>query len=562
MTPEERQEALHLVEELQKERAGAALLEQQADAVPYVLLPYQVRWHKDTAPVRICKKGRRIGFTWGAWAAEAAGEAALSRGGMDQFYMGYNQGMAAEFIGDCATFARWYGAICSDVEVGFNSVVIDDEKRDIITYKIKFASGNKIEALSNMPHNWRGRQGHARIDEAGHNERLGEVIDGALAYLIWGGRVSIGGTLNGEDNPFTDLLKDVEQGKLDWSLHTVRFSDAVREGLYQRICLMTGKVWTPEAEHEFVEQTRGKYRSVEVANQELECIPLRGSGAYFSRLLLEKCAVEGTEVLRYSKPPEFVLDSRRIEITQQWLDEVVGPAIKARLRPGVRTALGQDFGRDGDLSSIVLGQPSLLGLGWTTPLRIELRRIPFDCQKLIILWLLANVPLFDHIKLDARGNGQSHAEAVKQAYGSTRVECVMLTPKWYDEWWPKYHQAFEDGDIRTFGDEDWISDHRSVVLVNGNPRMSDARIKGSDGYDRHGDAAIAGLLFWAAANGALEPPAGTYADDHNPTPYRSDRAAGATSLFGGRRAAALRASGRHSEARGRRPPVQGEEPIS
>jgi hypothetical protein len=64
--------------------------------------------------VRICEKGRRIGFTWGAWAAEAALEAARESGGMDQFYMGYNQGMAAEFIGDCATFARWYNIICGD----------------------------------------------------------------------------------------------------------------------------------------------------------------------------------------------------------------------------------------------------------------------------------------------------------------------------------------------------------------------------------------------------------------------------------------------------------------
>lgn len=553
MTPEERQEALHLVDELQQERAGKVLLDKPASEIPYILLPYQARWHQDRAPVRICEKGRRIGFTWGAWAAEAAGEAALARGGMDQFYMGYNQGMAAEFIGDVATFAKWYGAICSDIEVGFNSVVINDEKQDIITYKVKFASGHKVEALSNMPHNWRGRQGHARIDEAGHNDKLGEVIDGALAYLIWGGRVSIGGTLNGEDNPFTDLLKDVKQKKLPWSMHSVPFSQAIREGLYKRICLVTGKVWSPEAERAFVEETRAKYRSVEVADQELECIPLRGSGAYFSRLLLEKCAIDNVEVLRFSKPPEFVLDSQRLDITQQWLDDVLGPALKARLRSSARTAIGQDFGRDGDLSSIVIGQPTILGLGWTTPIRIELRRIPFDCQKMIVLWLCKNVPLFCHMKLDARGNGQSHAEAVKQEFGGSRVECVMLTPKWYDEWWPKYHQAFEDGEIRTFGDEDWISDHRSVVLVKGNARMSDARIKGSDGYDRHGDAAIAGLLFWAAANGDLEPAAGAYARTDNPTPYRSDRAPDSAALFGGRRAAAERATGAHGRP-GRRHP--------
>jgi phage FluMu gp28-like protein len=536
VTPEERQEALELVSEIQKDRAGVKLADQPATRIPYILLPYQARWHQDTSTVRICEKGRRIGFTWGAWAAEAALEAARANGGMDQFYMGYNQGMAAEFIGDCAHFARWFNVICSDVDVGLQSVVIDDVKHDIVTYKIKFASGHKIEALSSMPHNWRGRQGHARIDEAGHHQNLGLVIDGAMAYRIWGGRISIGGTLNGEDNEFTDTLKRVKAKKLPWSHHSVRFSDAIREGLYERICLVTRKQYTPDGQALFIEDTRADYRSAEIADQELECIPLRGTGAYFSRLLLEKCAVADLQVLRFSKPAEFVLDPLRAQVTQAWIDETLAPVLASTLRPGVRTTLGQDFGRDGDLSSIVLGQPAKFGLGWRTPVRIELRRIPFDCQKQILFWLLRNVPLFHHIKLDARGNGQSHAEAARQEFGPTRVECVMLTPKWYDEWWPKYHQAYEDGDIQTFGDEDWISDHRSVVLINGAPRMSDARIKGSDGFDRHGDSAIAGLLFWAAANSDLQPSAGAYGTGDTGNPYRSDRGGGRTTVFGGRRA--------------------------
>ena len=116
MTPEEKEEALELVAEKQRERAGAQLAGAPVSEIPHILLPYQVRWHQDHARVRICDKGRRIGFTWGAWAPEAVGEAALESGGMDQFYMGYNQGMAAEFIGDCATFARWFGMICSEID--------------------------------------------------------------------------------------------------------------------------------------------------------------------------------------------------------------------------------------------------------------------------------------------------------------------------------------------------------------------------------------------------------------------------------------------------------------
>ena len=543
MRPDEREEALALVEDLQRDRSGVRLGDAAVSKVPHILLPYQARWHRDKSIVRICRKGRRVGFTWGAWAAEAAGEAALASGGMDQFYMGYNQGMAAEFIGDCATFARWYGLICSKVDVGLQQVVIDDEKRDIVTYKIKFASGHKIEALSSMPHNWRGRQGHARIDEAGHHQKLKPVITGALAYRIWGGRISIGGTLNGEDDEFTDLLKSVEKGSLPWSLHTVTFTQAIRDGLYKRICLVTKQPWSPEAEAKFIAEVRADYPSAEFADQELECIPVRGSGAFFSRLLLEKCADSSCDVLRIAKPADFVLDPQRLAITQQWFEDVVAPRI-ALLPPDQRTVFGQDFGRNGDLSVIVVGQKST-GLGWRTPLRIELRTIPFDCQWLIVKLLGRTLPLFAHAKFDARGNGQSHAEAAVQEFGPSRVERVMFTPKWYDEHWPKYHHAYEDGEIETFGDEDWIQDHRSVILVNGQARVSEARIKGSDGHDRHGDAAIAGLLMWAASHSDAVPSAGEYAKPSTgPSPYCAQRPGRRLpgSLFGGREAFQNRAN--------------------
>ena len=543
MRPDERQEALQLVDDIQLDRSGTRLGALGAERVPYILLPYQARWHLDKSIVRICRKGRRVGFTWGAWAAEAVLEAARANGGMNQFYMGYNQGMAAEFIGDCANFARWYGLVCGAIEVDLQTVVIKDEKRDIVTYKIRFASGRKIEALSSMPHNWRGRQGHARIDEAKDHNDLIEVIDGALAYRIWGGRISIGGTLGAEDDPFTELLKRVENKSLPWSLHTVRFSDAIREGLYRRICLVTKQEWSPEAEAKFVADARGDYPSAESADAELECIPLRGSGAYFSRLLLEKCASPGCDVLTFKKPAEFVLNADRLDITQQWFDDVVSPRL-ALLPPNQRTVFGQDFGRNGDLSAITIGQKKAAGLGWRTPLRIELRTIPFDCQKLIVKLLGHGLPLFAHAKFDARGNGQSHAEAAMQEFGPSRVECVMLTPKWYDEHWPKYHQAYEDGDIETFADEDWIQDHRSVILVNGQARVSDARVKGSDGHDRHGDAAIAGLLMWAASHSDIQPAAGAYVQpEAGASPYASQRPGrgGGEAVFGGRAAFQQRA---------------------
>ena len=146
---------------------------------------------------------------------------------------------------------------------------------------------------------------------------------------------------------------------------------------------------------------------------------------------------------------------------------------------------------------------------WKTAFVLELRLIPFDVQQQILFFVIDSLPLFHHAKFDARGNGQSHAEAALQKYGFARVECVMASPKWYGEWFPKYKRAYEDRNIAVPVSEDIIADHRLVVLNKGVPSVSDKRVKGSDGKYRHGDSAVAGVLAWAAARTEGEPPAGT-----------------------------------------------------
>lgn len=510
LSHEERAAALELVDEMQKCRATRLLA--PAD-VPKVLLPYQGRWHADPAAIRLCVKSRRIGFSWGALAAEAALEAALQQryGGMDQFYMGYNMAMAAEFIGDCAFFAKAYALAASAIDVDRATVIINDEQEDIITYKIRMASGFAIEALSSAPHNWRSRQGHARIDEAAFHQNLAEVVKGALAFKMWGGRIDIVSTDNGEDNIFRGYIKEIQAGKLPWSLHRVPFSDALREGFYQRVCLVKGLVWSPEAEDAYRESTYADYPTAEDAAEELDCVPKRGSGAYFSRMLMESCMADGIPTLRYTKPAEFVLDGNRLDVTREWFADTLAPVIES-MPTDQRTVYGQDFGRTADLSVIWILQELAPGK-WRTAFIAELRRIPHDCQELLTGLIIDGLPLFHHAKFDASGNGQSHAERAMQKHGGeTYVDCVTITAKFYAEWFPKYRRAYEDKSIIVPKSEDIIADHRVVVQVNGQPTMSAVRNKGTDGEMRHGDSAIAGLLAFAAACTDGVPPAGKTID--------------------------------------------------
>ena len=499
MDKAEKQEYLDLVDEIQAERAKGM----EGMDIPYILLPYQIKWHEDKSPVRVAEKSRRIGWSWGALAAESALEAAESNG-MDQFYVGYNLPMAAEYIGDCAFFARAFGLAASAIDVSFEKAVIEKEERDIIKYSIRFASGKKIEALSSNPHNFRGRQGHARIDEAAFHNDLGELLKASLAFLMWGGRVDVVSTHNGDDNEFNQLIREIRAGKRPYSLHRCTFDDALADGFFKRICLVQGRTWSPEAEEKFREDTREFYG--DDAGEELDCIPAKGSGVYMPRTLIERCAEDGIPVLRFARPPEWVLDDNRQAEAQEWITDTLKPVIDS-IPTDKRTVMGQDFGRDGDLSVIWALQQDAPDR-WRTNFVLELRKIPFDVQQQIVFFVLDELPLFHHAKFDARGNGQSHAEAALQRYGVAKVECVMATPQWYATSFPKYRTAYEDRSIIVPRSEDIIADHRRVVLDKGRPRMDDGRDKGSDGQPRHGDSAIAGLLAWMAAQQEGQPPAG------------------------------------------------------
>jgi phage FluMu gp28-like protein len=506
----ERDRALNLVEEIQETRGTNGL---KPSEVPNVLLPYQARWHEDKSAIRLARKARRVGFSWGAMASESVVEAATSKtaGGMDQHYMGYNQAMAAEFIGDCAFFAKAIGTAFSEIDVWRDVVVVENERRDVLRYKIMLASGFRIEALSSNPYNWRGKQGHARIDEAAFHDNLREVVKGALAFRMWGGRVDIVSTFNGENNDFTELCRDVEAGKLPWSMHTVTFDDALGDGFFRRVCLIKDKPWSEEAETDYRAEIRADYPDAEDAAEELDCIPKRGTGAYFTRMIIEQCWDESLPVISHTRPSEFVTDQARIAKTDAWIKDVLLPVIQA-LPKDRRTALGRDFGRSGDLSVDWVLQEDENGI-WRTAFILEQRNIPFDVQLHISLFILRNLPLLQKAFFDARGNGQSHAETAMQEIGAQFVECVMLSTSWYAEWFPKYRAAYEAREIRVPKSEDIVQDHRLVVLRDGRPAVSAAKVKGSDGKDRHGDTAVAGVLAYAAACGdGTQPAAGATAD--------------------------------------------------
>ncbi|WP_243771066.1 hypothetical protein [Burkholderia cenocepacia] len=459
-----------------------------------VLLPYQQKWIADKSPVRLVEKSRRVGLSW----AEAAGSAleASRQGGQDTWYVGYNKDMAEEFILDCAFWAKHFQVAAEQME----QIVVEDEKQDILAFRIRFASGARVTALSSRPSNLRGKQGRVIIDEAAFHGDLAELIKAAMALLIWGGSVSIISTHNGVDNPFNELVMEVREGRKPYSLHRITFDDAVEEGLCRRVFESTKRTWSEKAESEWVESIRAFYRPNDA--EELDCIPSSSGGAYLSSALIESRMSDEYKVLRLTCPAGFeqLPDEERASYVDDWLEEHVAP-ILAGLPRGARSSFGHDFGRNGDLS-VFAPLLELQGLARVCPFLVEMRNVPFRQQEQLVFWITDRLPRFMFAALDARGNGQYLAEVVMQRYGASSIAQVMLSNAWYLENMPRFKAALEDGTLQRIPrDADVKSDLRALVVERGIPKLSDsAHSRSSDGGQRHGDAAIALALAWFATN--------------------------------------------------------------
>ena len=246
-----------------------------------ILMAHQVKWLQDRSPLKLGEKGRRTGFTFTeALNTTLIGAAKRSAGGDNTFYVGDTKEKGLEFIAVAARFAETVAKQLLQVEEFlFEDVRPDGTSRQITSYRIRFASGFQIAALSSRPANLRGLQGRVVIDEAAFHQDVRGVIDACMALLIWGGEIVIISTHNGVQNPFAELVKEVREGRWPFSLHRVSFDDAVRNGLYERVCLVKGREATPEGKREWYDLIRAAYGTrVAAMREELDVIPREGDG--------------------------------------------------------------------------------------------------------------------------------------------------------------------------------------------------------------------------------------------------------------------------------------------
>ncbi len=464
-----------------------------------VLLPYQKTWLGDKSPVKVVEKSRRIGLTWAQALDDVLKASTSGRDGMDVLYISFNQDMTREYIDTCAEWAKKLQIVAGKVN---EDIFRDGDEREIKAFRIDFASGHKILALSNRPSNLRGKQGRVIIDEAAFVEDLPELLKAALALLMWGGQVIIISTHDGADNPFNQLVQDVRAGNLPYSLHRITLDDALSAGLYRRICRVTKQDWTPEAEGAWRADLVKTYG--DGADEELFCIPR--SGAYLTTSMIEAC-MEAVPVLTWTPPAENFVDwplPVAETYTRGWIEENLASRLED-LPEDRAHFCGVDFGRSGDLS-VFWPATEERNLRLVPPFVLELRNCPHRTQQQILFAILDRLPRFSGVSLDARGNGSALAEAARQQYGPAQVREVMISEAWYRETMPILKAGIEDKTLILPKDAGILSDFRSLRVIKGVARVPEQRTKDKTG-GRHGDSAIACAMMLDARKelGSAEP---------------------------------------------------------
>lgn len=429
-----------------------------------LLLPYQQGLLRATEQYKVvvCEKSRRIGFTWGIAAGAVLTAAAEKRaGGMDVFYLAYEKEMTREFIDTCAAWARLYDKAVSAVEeVVFEG---DAEDKAVLAFRLRCDSGFEIVALSSKARGLRGRQGWVIIDEAAFHDDLTEVIKAAMALLMWGGKVLVISTHNGVDNPYAEMVEEARSGRRPYGLVRVTFDDALNQGLYRRICLVSGQPWSEEREQAWRQEIIDSYG--DAADEELFCVPSVGAGAWIApELIAAACHPDAGIPALYGGGPVFIGNdiARRVD---KWVGtalERVGDVLWQRDERILHNATFA--AQDDELDDLALG--------------FATRRIA----------------------MDQTGMGEKPVEDAKRRYRRHRiqVEGVVFSGDRRLAVATVARQAFEDHLIRLPDDPALRADLRKIKKVSsptGAPRL----LAGRDASG-HADRAWALFLAIAAAD--------------------------------------------------------------
>lgn len=392
-------------------------------AVFNLLCPFQVQWLRETAPLAIAEKSRRIGWTWTHALGVVLGRA---EGRSDYYHSSVDDTASREFVTYCADWAR----MCNAVATVSDETEIIDEK-EFRTKVLTFGNGRKIVAGSSNPTFLRSKGGEVGLDENAFHRDGRELYKAAHATaMFWGHPLRIWSTHNGPQSYFNQMIVQAKAGKLNAKVHTVTIHTAVEQGIVERIIMRKKRladVPAPDAKarQEWLDELRSTCPDQETWNEEYECQPADNASSLLSYELIGLAMVEGLKLC------ESPLDLPR--------------------EKGEYYA-GYDVGRRHDFS--VLWVAERIGDVLWTRMVHALDRQSFPTQQAMIDAVMAN-PRVRRICIDEQGIGAQLAEHAMRRYKS-RAEGISLSAPVKASLGMALRDRFVDREIKIPGYVTWI----------------------------------------------------------------------------------------------------------
>ena len=390
-------------------------------------LPYQERWIKDNAPLKLYEKTRRGGITY-ATSYRCVQKCLREEkdSSFTQWVSSRDELTAKEFITDyVAMWAKEANKIAREMVQGFEGVVgldgenfeVVDEKHGITARVVRFKNGARIVSLSSNPLAFAGKGGDVLIDEWDLHEDQAALYDMAYPCITWGGQlelVSAYSPTGSEDTEFAKLCNDIKEGnRKNISFHRTTIIDAIEDGFVEKVNEVKAKKGiAPQTREEFLEALRDGCRTRDGFNSQYMCIPNKASGASLVSKADLAASKSAFDILRV----HLEGDGGELDVTDPCCNPFIDVEYWRTVFAGSeRLELGWDIAVTGDLAS-----------AWVNK-TIEKRKK-----------LLVNIT-FEHCKLESQRqiieamfDATSRLVGAGDKSGIGYSDCVKLEVKYHD----------------------------------------------------------------------------------------------------------------------------------
>lgn len=478
-------------------RKLAATLAAAAGLSSHVWMQHQVDWIEDKSPAAIWEKSRRVGADYAesyrAVAPRISGERTC-----DYWYSSADESAAIEFA---QYIEMWLRLINKVGQVLINRTVDDGDGWLKMSFELPMVKGRRprITVMTSSPKRFRSKGGDVTLSEFAFHQFAPELWKAATPVTTWGGQIRVISSHNGHDSLFNQLVMQArkhedpelygEPKATDFkaSVHRTDIYDAIANGLVERINEVAGLELNRD---EFLAGEKAKCATLEVWEEEYECIPSKQGGSYFPHALLTPC------VRQRSATPTDDLDTFIANI-------------KARSAECVRVSGGCDIGRIND--RFVMWVWGRIGTTRACLGVLVWQGLPFDRMEHAITTLM-NTPLpmaggrtgrVSRLCIDATGLGMQLGERMAKKHPG-RVEPINMTSVAKEDMFTRLRAGLEEITVELPDDSITLSDISSIrkeVTAAGNVRYSAA--SNEHGHADRATAAALGLVADESAKAVM-----------------------------------------------------------